>query len=130
MNRTADDEIVGAGGDGLCRRGGSCVIVHIFTGGAHARRHDQEARADLWSQYARFFTRRHDAVASDLCREQGARGHQFVDCVLYPHFPQVMTVEIRQHGHGKKLQRRIAASFDCSRQGFAIGMDREKLNPH
>ena len=40
---------------------------------------------------------------------------KFLDRVLNPHFPQVMTVEIRQHGHREEFQRRIAASLDCSR---------------
>src|SRR5690349_10449028 len=49
MNRAADDKVVGAGRDRLCRRRGSRMVVHVLAGRPHAGSDDQKTRADFGS---------------------------------------------------------------------------------
>src|SRR5579872_4368522 len=100
----ADDDVIGAGGEGVFDGGDSFLVVGArTTGGADSGRDDQEVVAEFGSQRGDFEAGGDDAVAAERDGALGAGQNQFLYVRLESPAFQVSLVEACEHGDGEQL---------------------------
>src|SRR5579862_698196 len=120
-NRSANHQIVGAGGNRLGRRHHALLVVLAAARGPDARRHQHHARPDELAQIGRLLRRAHQPVDLEVARLASALRHQRGHAELGPRREQVGVVVRREYGHGKNLEL-TALGGERRRHGLRIGM--------
>src|SRR5258708_5830017 len=104
MNRSADDDVIGAVGERLRDVDRALLIVaRPILYRADSRRHDQQPPAELPLEQRRLQPRGNHPVAAGLERPPCARQHQLPDIALKAEIFEIALIEAVERGDGEDL---------------------------